>query len=43
MRRSPYRGEQKTHWHHVQIASGINVLRISTHLHAQAEAQAFAP
>jgi hypothetical protein len=43
MRRSPYRGERKTHLHHVQIAAGINVLRIITHLHAQAEEQAFAP
>jgi len=42
MRRSPYRGERKTHLHHVQIAAGINVLRIITHLHAQAEEQAFA-
>ena len=31
MRRSPYRGERKTHLHHVQIAAGINVLRIITH------------
>ena len=42
MRRSPYRGERKTHLHHVQIAAGINVLRIITHLHAQAEEQAVA-
>ncbi|GCE09332.1 transposase [Dictyobacter aurantiacus] len=35
MRRSPYRGERKTHLHHVQIAAGINVVRIIAHLQAQ--------
>jgi hypothetical protein len=39
MRRSPYRGERKTHLHHVQSAAGINVLRIITHLHAQAQGE----
>lgn len=36
MRRSPYRGISKTHLHHVQIAAGVNVLRLFTHLRAQA-------
>jgi hypothetical protein len=43
MRRSPYRGERKTHLHHVQIAAGINVLRIITHLHAQAQGKPSRP
>jgi hypothetical protein len=37
MRRSPYRGERKTHLHHVLIAAGINVVRIIAHLQAQAQ------
>jgi hypothetical protein len=36
LRRTPYRGEQKTHLHHLQIAAGVNVLRIIAHLQAQA-------
>jgi hypothetical protein len=43
MRRSPYRGERKTHLHHVQIAAGINVLRIVTHLQAQAQGKLSRP
>ena len=43
MRRTPYRGEQKTHLHHLQIASGLNVLRIVTHLQRQAQDQPSGP
>ncbi|GHO49824.1 IS1182 family transposase [Ktedonospora formicarum] len=39
LRRSPYRGERKTHLHHVQIAAGINVVRIIAHLQAQAQSK----
>ena len=43
IRRSPYRGRQKTHLHHVQIAAGINVLRILTHLQAQTQGKPSRP
>lgn len=39
MRRTPYCGERKIHFHHLQIASGLNVLRILTHLQRQAQDQ----
>lgn len=43
MRRSPYRGESKTHLHHLQIAAGLNVLRMIAHLEAQAQDQPIRP
>lgn len=37
IRRSPYCGLQKTHLHHMQVAAGLNVLRIVAHLRAQVQ------
>src|SRR5437588_1311957 len=35
LRRTPYQGQPKTHLHHVAIAAGHNLKRISAHLYAQ--------
>ncbi|MFL5700170.1 MAG: transposase [Ktedonobacteraceae bacterium] len=35
LRRTPYQGQPKTHLHHVAIAAGLNLKRISAHLQAQ--------
>ncbi|TMD46253.1 MAG: IS1182 family transposase, partial [Chloroflexi bacterium] len=35
LRRTPYQGQPKTHLHHVAIAAGLNLKRISAHLYAQ--------
>lgn len=43
LRRSPYRGLPKTHLHHVAIASGLNLVRIVTHLQAQARGRPTRP
>jgi transposase len=43
LRRTPYHGLAKTHLHHVAIASGINLKRISSHLHAQSLGQPTRP
>jgi len=35
LRRTPYQGQHKAHLHHVAIAAGLNLKRISAHLRAQ--------
>jgi transposase len=37
LRKTPYRGLEKTHLHHVCIASAINLVRLDTFLQAQAQ------
>ena len=43
LRRTPYQGQPKTHLHHVAIAAGLNLKRISAHLHAQSLGQPSRP
>jgi len=43
LRKTPYRGLDKTHLHHVCIASGINLVRLDTFLQAQAQGQPARP
>jgi transposase len=43
LRKTPYRGLEKTHLHHVCIASGINLVRIDTFLQAQAQGKPARP
>lgn len=43
LRQSPYRGLDKTHLHHVCIASAINLVRLDTFLQAQAQGKPARP
>ncbi len=43
LRRTPYCGLPKTHLQHVALAAGLNLKRITVHLHAQSLAQSSRP
>lgn len=43
LRKTPYRGLDKTHLHHVCIASAINLVRLDTFLQAQAQGKPARP